>query len=237
MRVEWDGRELSLSRAWGASSMELRLAERRLCVCELAAEGTDRDRLDSRKTIVTYPPPLAALHATSTILLLKLMYLPQPSPCTQQKKCMPTRNFSHAKSLSACPSVLPPLCRPYNQPACIFRYSYGPLHVHASLTFRHACRAGRQPEREGVERASSEKGLHEAFRQPCRRSALVQATDTHHSRLRAETETALQKSGHGHVRVSGGLTRHQLESAFQVEDWMRAVAERGYPWCVLSSQG
>lgn len=24
-----------------------------------------------------------------------------------------------------------------------------------------------------------------------------------------------------------------LKSAFQVEDWMRAVAERGYPWCVL----
>jgi hypothetical protein len=37
----------------------------------------------------------------------------------------------------------------------------------------------------GVEGAQAKKGLHEAFRQPCRRSTLVQAvqaTDTHHSR-------------------------------------------------------
>ena len=106
VRVEWDGRELSLSRAWGASSMELRLAERRLCVCELAAEGTDRDRLDSRKTIVTYPrrhsPP-----STQRVQYYysKLIYLPQPRPCMQQKK-MPANQKLLTCKISVCLSLL-----------------------------------------------------------------------------------------------------------------------------------
>jgi hypothetical protein len=50
----------------GASSMELRLVERRLCVCELPE--TDQGTRFKTK-IVRYPPPLAALHATCTILL------------------------------------------------------------------------------------------------------------------------------------------------------------------------
>ena len=132
----------------------------------------------------------------------KLMHPPQPCPCMQQKKCVPPRNFSHAKSLSvhlgaatAMQSTIPP--------ACIFRYGYGPLHVHASLTLRQACRAGRRGR-------SSEKRLARSLPptlSPIRPAFVVQAVQASRHASFEGTETALQKSGPRHVRVSVGLTR------------------------------
>lgn len=59
-RATW--RELSHSLLGvGASSMELRVVERRLCVSsawrDQGHQGTDRHRTRFKKKIVTYPPP------------------------------------------------------------------------------------------------------------------------------------------------------------------------------------
>lgn len=101
---------------------------------------TRKDRLDSRKKkIVTYPPPLAPLHATSTILL----YYTNVAKSMHAAEKMPACQKLFTCKISVCPpSVLPP--------PCILCYSYaryGPLHAHAHAsltTLRHACRAGRR---------------------------------------------------------------------------------------------
>lgn len=100
----------------------------------------------------------------------------------QQKKCLPARNFSHAKSLS----VLPRCCHrhAYSAIAMLAMVLCMPMPMPMPLSLLSGTLAvlGEEKRREGVSGVKRRKGLHEAFRQPCRRSALVQATDTHHSR-------------------------------------------------------
>jgi len=114
-------------------------------------------------------------------------------------------------------------------PACIFNYSYGPLHVHASRALRHACRAGR-PSRgvEGIER--EKKACTKPSANPVADPPWCKLPTRIIRRCPARTETALQKSGPGHVRVSvglSGLNRHhsQVCCFAGAEDWTELFAE------------
>ena len=79
---------------------------------------------------------------------------------------------------------------------------------------------GDEKRREGVSGVKRRKGLHEAFRQPCRRSALVQAvqaTDTHHSR---ELRPRYKSLAHGTCEFRSDSL---VIITSLLEDWMEAV--------------
>lgn len=96
--------------------------------------------------------------------------------------------------LPACPSVLPRCCHRHadnpTTPACMFNYSHALLLWSSACpclsrsTARLPCWAATLDQK----RRRAKKGLHEAFRQPCRRSALVRAADTHHHSTLAQRE-------------------------------------------------
>ena len=182
---------------------------------DFCLEGPIDTKLDSRRrSSHIRRHPRNNNNTTAAATALQLTY-PPPAKCMQKL---------FTCKISVCPSssVLPPACRKpyYHPPACstiaMVLCMSMPLALYGTLAVLG------DPERRRGRRAK--KGLHEAFRQPCRRSALVQAADTHHSSLESHIDTALQKSGQGHVRASvalSGLNRHHLMSAVvaAAEDW------------------
>lgn len=135
----------------------------------------------------------------------------------QQKKCLPARNFSHAKSLS----VLPRCCHrhAYSAIAMLAMVLCMPMPMPMPLSLLSGTLAvlGEEKRREGVSGVKRRKGLHEAFRQPCRRSALG-ASNRHASfeGLRPRYKSLAQ--GTCEFRSDSLVIITSL-----LEDWMEAV--------------